>query len=292
MVSLAQANARNRYAAGMDDMITPTAVDPVPNSGVERQRAVGPGERMSGSPLDFVFRLPGARAIAGRMGRAELRRRLLHMTPGLLPLLLWAYPHSYPDWELPVRVWVCGLAIALAFFGLNRSREVLRDGETGWTDSVLWYSFSVIGALAIAPLHPEYCLMVLGILAFGDGSATLGGKMLGGPRLFWNRDKTWAGLLCFWTCGTVVATLAYWGEVKPQQAFWAAAGIAAMVTAAAALAESLPLKLNDNLRVGIATLVACETVIGGNKHALRMLIVGSIVVSLISLWRRRHPAGA
>ena len=57
----------------------------------------------------------------------------------------------------------------------------------------------------------------------------------------------------------------------------------------AALAESLPLKLNDNLRVGLATLVACEQTIGGDPHALRMLVVGSIVYGLISLWRRRRP---
>jgi len=246
-------------------------------------------ESTAGSPLDFVFRLPGSRTIAGRMGRAELRRRLLHMAPGLLPLVLWAYPHNYPDWELPVRVWVCGLAIALAFFGINRRREVQRDGELDWTESVLWYSFSVIGALAVAPRHPEYCLMVLTILAFGDGSATLGGKLIGGPRLPWNRDKSWAGLLCFWACGTVMSALAFRGEV-PQTTFGHAAAIAALVTLAAAVAESLPLKLNDNLRVGIATLVACETTIGGDPHALRMLAVGSVVFWLISRWRRRAAA--
>jgi len=243
---------------------------------------------MSASPLDFVFRLPGTRRIAGRMGRAELRRRLLHMTPGLLPVALWLYPHSYPNWELPVRVWVCGLAMSLAFFGLKHFREVARAGESGGIDSVLGYSFSVLAALAIAPLHPEYCLIVLVILAFGDGSATLGGKLIGGPRLFWNRDKTWAGLMCFWMCGTFVATLAYWGEVAPRPTLLSAAAIASMVTAAAALAESLPLKLNDNLRVGIATLVACESVIGRDPHAVRMLVVGSLIAAVTAWWRRRR----
>ena len=268
----------------------PTAVDPHPSNEFPTMSAATPGDPISGSPLDVVFSLPGSRAIAGRMGPAELRRRLLHMTPGLLPLLLWLYPHSYPEWELPVRVWVCGLAIGLAFFGLRRGREVERAGESahGWNDSVLWYSFSVIGALAIAPDHPEYCLMVLTILALGDGSATLGGKLIGGPRLLWNHDKTWTGLLCFWIAGSAISTLAYWGEV-PNATFAGSLRAAAIVTAAAALAESLPLKLNDNLRVGLATLVACEQTIGGDPHALRMLVVGSIVFGLISLWRRRRP---
>lgn len=273
-------------AAGMDDMLTTTAAEPVPNNGIDARPSSPSPDRAASSPLDFVFRLPGSRTVAERMGNAELRRRLLHMTPGLLPVLLWVYPHSYPDWELPVRVWVCGLAIALAFFSLKRSREVARQGETGWVDSVLWYSFSVLAALAIAPQHPEYCLMVLTILAFGDGSATLGGKLIGGPKLFWNREKTWSGLICFWICGTLVSALAYWGEV-PQAAFVASLAIAAMVTAAAAVAESLPLKLNDNLRVGLVTLVACETAIGGNPHALRMLVVGSTLFWVIGWWRRR-----
>jgi dolichol kinase len=239
-----------------------------------------------------VFRLPGTQQIAGRMGRAELRRRLLHMTPGLLPLALWLYPHSYPNWELPVRVWVCGLAMGLAFFGLKHFREVARTGETGGIDSVLGYSFSVLAALVINRDHPEFCLIVLAILAFGDGSATLGGKLIGGPRLLWNRDKTWAGLLCFWIFGTIVATLAYWGEVVPQPSLLSAIGIAGMVTAAAAVAESLPLKLNDNLRVGIATLVACETVIVEDPHALRMLIVGSTAIWLIGWWQRRKASAS
>lgn len=269
--------------------MTPTVVKPAPATDSESLSAAATSDGTGRSPLDVVFRLPGTRQIAGHMGQAELRRRLLHMTPGLLPLALWLYPHSYPNWEFPVRVWVCGLAMGLAFFGLKHFREVARAGETGGIDSVLGYSFSVLAGLAINPAHPEYCLIVLAILAFGDGSATLGGKLLGGPRLFWNRDKTWAGLLSFWICGSIVATLAYWGEVRPQPALMSAVWIAALVTAAAALAESLPLKLNDNLRVGIATLVACETVIARDPHALRMLVVGTAAIWLVGWWRRRKP---
>ena len=272
--------------------MTPTVVQPAPLPDSESVPAPSHNDSAARSPLDIVFRLPGTRRMAGRMGAAELRRRLLHMTPGLLPVALWLYPHSYPNWELPVRVWVCGLAMGLAFFGLKHFREVARAGETGGIDSVLGYSFSVLAGLAINPNHPEFCLIVLAILAFGDGSATLGGKLLGGPRLHWNREKTWAGLFSFWICGTIVVTLTYWGEVVPQPSKLSAVGIAAIVTAAAAVAESLPLKLNDNLRVGIATLVACETVIAGDPHALRMLVVGCTVIWLYGWWRRRKSSAA
>lgn len=242
------------------------------------------------NPLDLVFRLPGAAWAAGRLGQAELRRRLLHMLPGLLPLLLWLYPHQYPDWEPQIRIWVAGLAMLLAFFGLKHFQSVARNGESAGLGSVLGYSFAVLGSLAIAPQHPEYSLIVLTILAFGDGSATLGGMLIGGPRLFWNRNKTWAGLLCFAACGTIVASLAYWGEVRPTPAWQDALVIGGIIAAAAALAESLPLSMNDNFRVGIVTMVACFAVIEQEYRPLKMLCVATVVVLIAACVRARRTA--
>jgi dolichol kinase len=243
------------------------------------------------NPLNVVMRLPGAEWAARRLGQAELRRRLLHMVPGLLPLVLWAYPHQYPDWEPQIRVWVAGLAMLLAFFGLQHFQSVARRGESAGLGSVLGYSFAVLGALAVAPRHPEYSLIVLTILAFGDGSATLGGMLIGGPRLFWNRQKTWAGLLCFAACGTVVAAFTYWAEVKPTPEWSAAFMIGASVATAAALAESLPMRVNDNFRVGIVTLVACFAVVEHEFRPLKMLCIGTAVVAL-AFWTQRRRSGS
>lgn len=243
------------------------------------------------NPLNVVMKLPGAKWAAARLGQSELRRRLLHMVPGLLPILLWLYPHEYPDWEPQIRVWVAGLAMLLAFFGLKHFQSVARSGESAGLGSVLGYSFAVLGALAVAPLHPEYALIVLTILAFGDGSATLGGMLIGGPRLPWNRQKTWAGLLCFAGSGTLVAAFTYWAEVKPTPEWGAAFTIGATVATAAAIAESLPMRVNDNFRVGIVTLVACFAVVEQEFRPLKMLCIGAAAL-LLAVWirsRRSQP---
>lgn len=241
------------------------------------------------NPLNVVLKLPGAQWAAARLGQSELRRRLLHMVPGLLPIVLWLYPHQYPQWEPQIRVWVAGLAMLLAFFGLKHFQSVARSGESAGLGSVLGYSYAVLGALAVAPLHPEYALIVLTILAFGDGSATLGGMLIGGPRLPWNRQKTWAGLLCFATCGTLVAALTYRAEVKPTPEWASAFTIGVAVACAAAVAESLPLRVNDNFRVGIVALVACFAVVEHEYRPLKMLCIGTTVIAL-AVWIRSRRA--
>ncbi|HEX6984542.1 MAG TPA: hypothetical protein VF170_04160, partial [Planctomycetaceae bacterium] len=79
----------------------------------------------------------------------------------------------------------------------------------------------------------------------------IAGTRIGGPRLPWNRCKTWAGTLAFAAVGGSLATLAYLGEAEPGTPWLAAllCGGGAALTAAAA--ESLPTRLSDNLRVGV-----------------------------------------
>lgn len=237
------------------------------------------------SPFDAALWLPGAAAVARRLGMPEFRRRLLHMLPGLLPFVLWAYPHERM-WELPVRVWVVGLTVLLGYFGVKHFNSMLRQGERG-SESIIAYAISVLASLAVAPQNPEFTLIVLVILAFGDGSATLGGMLIGGPRLFWNRDKTWAGLLSFWIAGTLMATIVYQGEL--DDVTWRSAALfGSGVALFAALAESLPLRLNDNFRVGIATLIGCFLIANHDHRPLLMVSVASVVAFLVL--RKWRPA--
>lgn len=253
-----------------------------PPSSAPAPRAPGKG----GTLLDFVARLPLARRIAERIGIQEFRRRLLHMLPGLLPFVLWACPEDDPRWELPVRVWVVGLVVLIVTFGMRNFGSMLRHGESG-ASSVLYYGLCVLGSLAIAPDHIEFMLIVVVLLAFGDGSATLGGLLLGGPKLFWNRDKSWSGLACFFVCGAVMAAVVYWGEV--EDVTWRdALVLGAGVAACAALAESLPIRLDDNLRVGVAALAACFVIVENNYQLVIMASVAAVAGWLIS---RKTSAG-
>lgn len=98
-------------------------------------------------------------------------------------------------------------------------------------------------------------MMTLAILAFGDGSATLGGLTLGGLRLPWNRRKTLTGFLCFLLFGGPMASLVYWGEAAAGTTLSTAIIIGVVSTLTAAIAETMPSRINDNLRVGVTAVL-------------------------------------
>jgi uncharacterized protein (TIGR00297 family) len=105
--------------------------------------------------------------------------------------------------------------------------------------------------------------MVWGVLAAGDGMATVAGRALGGPALPWNARKTWAGFAAFVTFGAVAAgLLCVWTLRLPAGAVFAPWVVAASlsVALACALVESLPLGLDDNLTVPLAGAVVVALV--------------------------------
>ena len=162
---------------------------------------------------------------------------------------------------------VCGLAGHVFW----RYQRIERDQDRERASAVLGYALSVLTMLLAFPQHAELGLTVLAVLAFGDGSATLGGLLLGGPKLPWNPKKTWSGLASFLAVGVPLASLIYWGETYfnpesleyrevPFSTAIACAGVAVLL---GALAETIPVRLNDNVRVGIAAAVGVTTM-----HAL------------------------
>src|SRR5438445_447469 len=81
--------------------------------------------------------------------------------------------------------------------------------------------------------------------------ATLAGMLVRGRKLPWNREKSWAGLAAFLLCAIPLATLVYWAEARPGVALSLACACVAPAVLMAALAESLPVRINDNIRVGV-----------------------------------------
>ena len=154
---------------------------------------------------------------------------------------------------------VFGLAIGI-FAGYRR---IQRRGESNQRlAAVAGYAASVLLTLIAFPGDAELGLTVLAILAFGDGSATLGGLSIGGPKLPWNRKKTVSGLVCFLVVGGAMASLIYWGEtrmnpeaVQPKATIQAAILCGGLAALLAALVESIPSRINDNIRVGVAAAV-------------------------------------
>jgi phytol kinase len=230
--------------------------------------------------MAFVVGKPGISAgseslsqvVHDRLGPAEVRRRVNHMLPGFFPLLLWVIPHPHA-WI----VWaaVGSIIAASGVVTFRRFHCIQREAE-GRTDCILaivGYAGSVLATLLLFAPHVQVAFLVLGVLAFGDGSATLGGMLFGQRRLPWNPRKSIVGTASFLIVGVPMAAILYWGEGRTH---WAASSapewalhlattpmmgallLALVTTLAAAIAESLPLRTNDNFRVGVTAAVVAS----------------------------------
>lgn len=209
--------------------------------------------------------------------RSEAARKSVHIVFGAAALLL--------RWLTPLQALACALVAAafnlLLLHRLTRG-ALLRSGERErrFSPGILLYPLVVAALIAVFHRRLELAAAVWGLLAFGDGMATVVGLWLGGPRLPWNPRKTWSGLAAFVLCGTVAAAVlirwtqrgvldaaggdgraaAWIGDafLDPAAPAFLLAGCA-VAAAAAALAESLDTGVDDNLvvpLVGGATLYA------------------------------------
>jgi dolichol kinase len=194
-----------------------------------------------------------------RLGARETKRRLLHASPGFLPFLLWTIPHDSTS-SLRFLCVISGLILALAAVAYYEFGRVQRTAERrrDVMGAVFGYAAVVLVTILLCPQHVEIAFAALAVLAFGDGSATLGGMLLQGRRLPWNSKKTIAGTVCFILVSTPMAALIYWGQAHdiyetanvPHVDVRMALLGALTAAMAAALVESLPGRTNDNLRVG------------------------------------------
>lgn len=130
---------------------------------------------------------------------------------------------------------------------------IVRPSDSvGHRSGVLFYPLSLLALVLIFRERLDIVAAAWAVMAFGDGAATLFGTRVGGPRLPWNRDKTWSGLIAFGLTGSIGAVaLSVWVAptivpAPPWFLTWLAPIAAGL---AAALAETIPIKLDDNLTV-------------------------------------------
>lgn len=194
----------------------------------------------------------------GSLTQRELRRRFWHMSPGLLPLILQVVPHADPV-SVTLRWIVFGVATGIGVRILWGFRQIQRTNEEGGFSAVAGYALSVIAMLLLFPQHLELSFALLAILAFGDGSATLFGLLIQGPKLPWNPEKSWSGLAAFVVVGCLMAAWIYWGEswnlerVDSPVTFLTALLLVAPAVIVGAFCESVHSRINDNVRVGIVS---------------------------------------
>ena len=185
---------------------------------------------------------------------SQARRKIVHILVGGFAFLL-----RYLTWWQAAALAV--IAIVNNLFVLPRiAGSVFHDGDRrGLSESgIVIYPIVVLAMILCFPSRPEIVAAAWAILAAGDGFATLVGSHLRTAPLPWNREKSIGGLIAFIVFGSIAGViLAQWtttGATAVAPWWPIAAPIAASV--AAGFAETVPLKLNDNITVpAIAVLV-------------------------------------
>lgn len=174
----------------------------------------------------------------------EVLRKSLHIAFGL-----FAFTLKWLPWQIAALV--CVVAIASNWLVLHRivGRGVSRH-ERGYDAGIVLYPVAVLLLILLFRHQLHYAAIAWALLAFGDGTATLAGKAMRIASLPWNGDKSWGGLVAFFVAGGGAAiAVAYWMGYR--------APLVVLIAAlAAAITESLPLGVDDNLTVPFAAAVA------------------------------------
>lgn len=182
------------------------------------------------------------------MMRTELRRQLVHVAMGA-----FAFALPYLNWLQAAGLALTALIVNLVLLP-RLARQLFRAGELEHrlVGGIVFYPLSVLMLVVTFPTRPDIVAMSWGVLAAGDGLATLAGQAVGGPRLPWNRDKTWAGTIAFVVAAAVAGTVLAWWTlpvVNPAPPWWFLWTAPIVAAVAAGLVESMPLGLDDNLSV-------------------------------------------
>lgn len=190
------------------------------------------------------------------LSRSELLRKLVHIGVGGFAFLLRDLP-----WWGAIALAVAAFLHNWLVFPLYGGRRLWRDPEQakGYPLGILLYPLAVLALVLVFPGESRWmAAAVWGLLAFGDGMASLVGQLVGGPRLPWNERKGWAGLLAFGFFGTLGSgVLAAWTLRMPMGMAVSPKILALTLPVAvlAALVETMPTTLDDNLTVPLAGAV-------------------------------------
>jgi len=190
---------------------------------------------------------------------SERARQWVHIASGGFALLL-----RLLTWPQAALLAIVALAFNAAVLPRVGGRKLYRpeDATRGFPLGILLYPVSVLALILIFRTRLDLVAAAWGVLACGDGFATLVGRAVSDGRtahpswirrrLPWNPEKSIAGTVAFVVCGGVGAVaLAAWTrpaiDPPPSTTFVIAAPVAAAI--AAAFVESIPIRLDDNVSV-------------------------------------------
>jgi uncharacterized protein (TIGR00297 family) len=183
---------------------------------------------------------------------SERARQWVHVGSGAFAFLL----RGLTWWEGAA---LAAFALAFNVLVLPRigGRRLYRpvDRARGFPLGILLYPLAVLLLILIFSSRLDIAAAAWGILAFGDGAATLVGQRAGGRRWPWNQDKTIAGSAAFVLCASAGGILLVWwtrANVTPRPSFWFVVLAPVAAAFAAAAIETVPVRLDDNISVPAA----------------------------------------
>ncbi len=193
-------------------------------------------------------------AIEPRHETNELLRKFLHIGMGLGAVLLTRIP-----WRYAALIGVAGIIGNWLLLHRLVGRRVARN-ERGWDAGIVLYPFAVTVLIVVFNWHLEIAAVVWVLLAFGDGFSSVVGQRLPLAPLPWNRAKSWGGMIGFVLFGGAAAFAIARLFGAPHDVAIAAAVLGS------AIAETLPLGIDDNLTVpfvaaGILAAVAIKPIV-------------------------------
>ena len=213
---------------------------------------------------------------------SEDGRQLVHIAVGALALLL-----RWLTWFEATML--ASIAVAFNIFALHRlgGARLFRADERGRyrvKSGIVLYPASIVGLLLLVPERLDIVAGAWGVLAAGDGAATLVGRRFPIRSLSWNDHKSAGGTLAFVLFGsTAAAGLLWWcrGTAIPPSFWWYPLVAGALGALAAAAVETIPISLDDNLSVaGSAAAVMWIVSLVSEDLALHALSSAGSVVPL------------
>jgi uncharacterized protein (TIGR00297 family) len=179
---------------------------------------------------------------------SETLRQIVHITMGGWALLL-----RWITWQQAALVALAALAFNAFVLPRFGGRRLYRESDRGGAArGILIYPIAVLLLVLVFRHRLDIAAAAWGILAAGDGFATIVGRAVGRRPLPWNHEKTVEGTLAFILAGSAAGVLlALWVRPSISPAPSIAFGLVAPVAAAiaAALVETIPVKLDDNVSV-------------------------------------------
>jgi len=128
------------------------------------------------------------------------------------------------------------------------------DVKRGYPIGIVLYPISVLLLILCMPHHLYVAAAGWGIMAWGDGFASIFGRKFGKTKIPWNENRSWAGSAAFLVFGAAAAiffTAWVWREPSEPR-IWSVILIPFLGAFLATIVETIPTGVNDNLTVPLS----------------------------------------